>query len=814
MTGSDRDQGWGASGPMLWRRSRGQFQTIGASDAAVAAPAVWDRILQRPLTLDAVRSVGADAGPRRAELVHHARVLARFEHPGLPVVHELGEDDALGTYAVTQAETGQALATLLETPDGGPQALLRWIELLARAAEAVVHAHARGVAHGALSAETIRVGAFGAVRVVDWQHATVVSVARAANVERDVEALGAILAAILARPACARHPQRGELHAVAQRATSPTARRYYRSARDLLNDLRAWLDGRVVVARSGGALYVLRKWAARNRALALALLGASVVAAAGAAALGLVQRTANAALVEANGKLRRAEREARTEAERARRSQDEILGLADARLLAELIARADQLEPALPGHLDARDAWLRDADALVARLPQHRRLLATVRARAIPERDEPAAAVAAAAKQRERAAVEVELAALVDRATVDVDGLTPWSRVNELVRRLQDLPAPSAPSGPRFADPADAWLHEVLHHLVEDLAGFADVAGGTLGAVRQQRSAATLIAETTGERAIALWRQAIAEIADPDVCPAYRGLTLRPQLGMVPLRRDARSGLWEFAHVASGVPPRSFPGPAGGDLYVLWEPMSLVFVLLPGGLVRLRADSNDRVPEYLDPAASRGEAPVQEVELAPFFCSKYEMTVAQWQRLSFMPRGEPPTTAVETVSYHDAERVLWRVGLELPTEAQWEYAARGGTTTVWWCGDDRTLLATCANLADQTLKPRAAQAWFPFAPWADGHAGIAPVDTMQPNPFGLHHVHGNVAEWCRDTWDSYRLHHRAGDGLRVDSGDDRRVVRGGGWLDGPESARSAFRHCRPPDYAHVWLGVRPVRRIE
>jgi formylglycine-generating enzyme required for sulfatase activity len=140
--------------------------------------------------------------------------------------------------------------------------------------------------------------------------------------------------------------------------------------------------------------------------------------------------------------------------------------------------------------------------------------------------------------------------------------------------------------------------------------------------------------------------------------------------------------------------------------------------------------------------------------------------------------------------------VLSRMGLMLPSEAQWEYAARAGTTTSWWTGAEEASLAGCANVFD-LANTRDRQAGMATASFDDGFVYHAPVAALRANPFGLHETVGNVHEWCQDEYPEHG-----------------KVVRGGGFNDLPSVARSAFGYPFKADYRHHALGVRPARAVE
>ena len=283
--------------------------------------------------------------------------------------------------------------------------------------------------------------------------------------------------------------------------------------------------------------------------------------------------------------------------------------------------------------------------------------------------------------------------------------------------------------------------------------------------------------------------------------------------------------MWEFAHLASGEPPKRL---ANGTLRMKTA-SSIVLVLVPGGELTLGSQARDAASARWDPAAQPNEWPPHTVSLEPFFLSKYEMSQAQW----FRSNGENPSkwdigTAlgdqfatmlhpVEQASWIDCETTLARLGLELPTEAQWEYAARAGTQTPWWTGSDVASLAGAANLPDASVT-RAGRAWQEgdvVASLDDGYVAHAPVDALRSNPFGLHNVHGNVWEWCRDWLASYTEPVHEGDGERIAPGTAReRVMRGGSFNYAPERARSTNRAGASPLLRSDCVGVRPARALE
>jgi len=221
------------------------------------------------------------------------------------------------------------------------------------------------------------------------------------------------------------------------------------------------------------------------------------------------------------------------------------------------------------------------------------------------------------------------------------------------------------------------------------------------------------------------------------------------------------------------------------------------FVLIPAGEFDMGSPSNE--------AGGWGdyEGPVHHVKISKaFYLGKYEITQKQWRDVmgsspSYFKGDDLP---VEMVSWNDVQDFLKKLNekeastkYRLPSEAEWEYAARAGTTTRYSFGDDEKILGDYA--------------------WYDANSGSKTHDVGQkkPNPWGLYDMHGNVWEWVQDCWHG-DYNGAPTDGSSWESGDDSyRVNRGGGWNDSARYCRSANRVYDDPDYRNNNLGFRLVR---
>ncbi|MEM7308016.1 MAG: SUMF1/EgtB/PvdO family nonheme iron enzyme [Planctomycetota bacterium] len=638
-----------------------------------------------------------------------------------------------------------------------------------------------------------------------------------------------------------------ELEAICERAMAHDPDGRYPSVAALGHDLRAYLEGRVVAAHRTGAVVELRKWVARNRATAAAATTAVLVAVTGSVGLGWRESVRRAEVEAKNEELDLARRREQHQAEVARQRTAEVLRLSDLGILDELEARASALWPRTRGVGAELDAWIAEAETLISRGErEHRPTLAGLRERAIPYNEDDRAADERRqdgyaerewyremlADRRKELDEFVERRDAGDTSAKLGDNIERWSDSVGLIESLlEPLEAqPFVRMTWRFATQEERWEHDTLSHLVARIDQLGPEAG-LLADVRARRAELDrlVLATLDGEEARARWDEAIASIQNPDTCPAYAGLSLQPQFGLLPLGRNARSGLWEFAHLQSGEAPRR--DAATGELLPA-EEMGVVLILIPGGEAVCGAQTSEPDGTHYDPHAAKFEAPVHAVALEPYFLSKYELTQSQWLRA----RGDNPadlrpgrhdhatglgadTTLlhpVETVSWSESTETMRRLGLLLPTEAQWEAAARAGTGTPWYTGAEVGSIAVHVNAADLTLRDsgqRAVEA--PVMEWLDdGYALHAPVGSFLPNPNGLYDVLGNVSEWCADDYSPYPNPPRAGDGLRTMLIPSDRVSRGGGCMDSEAFLRSGARDTWHGDAVSSTIGVRPARALD
>ncbi|BAY81146.1 serine/threonine protein kinase [Calothrix parasitica NIES-267] len=212
------------------------------------------------------------------------------------------------------------------------------------------------------------------------------------------------------------------------------------------------------------------------------------------------------------------------------------------------------------------------------------------------------------------------------------------------------------------------------------------------------------------------------------------------------------------------------------------------------------------------------EHPQHFVTIKPLFMSKFAITQAQWLTVTKLPqinRSLNPEPSYFKGDSHPVEQISWDEAVEfcarlsqysgrqyrLPSEAEWEYACRGNTITAFHFGD--TITSDLVNHDGNYT--------YASAPKGKYRQGTTPVGSFLPNAFGLYDMHGNVWEWCADSWhDSYdnapndgRVWHEGGD-------NNLRVMRGGSWFNVPRFCRSALRYKGEISLRDVFIGFRVV----
>jgi formylglycine-generating enzyme required for sulfatase activity len=312
--------------------------------------------------------------------------------------------------------------------------------------------------------------------------------------------------------------------------------------------------------------------------------------------------------------------------------------------------------------------------------------------------------------------------------------------------------------------------------------------------------------EAVGRHSVDLYGQIVAKLSqDRDVIAANEWLD----------RDDT------FRRAVNNVRPRPSPAvPLGMEIVAqpsLVNSIGIKLRLIPAGTFQMGLENGD-------PA----EKPVHEVRITkPFYLGVTEVTNAQWQTVM---GTEPPSKwkdadrPVETVSWTAAvgfcrmlserpeERDAGRV-YRLPTEAEWEYACRAGTTTTWASGDDENTLGEFAWFGNNSGRDLldANQIWVAdslnYASRLTGNGNKThAVGQKWPNAWGLHDMHGNVWEWCSNRYGTY-----AADTVADPTGPSAgsyRVSRGGGWRDPSGDCRATIRFKLLPSYRDDSLGFR------
>ena len=212
-------------------------------------------------------------------------------------------------------------------------------------------------------------------------------------------------------------------------------------------------------------------------------------------------------------------------------------------------------------------------------------------------------------------------------------------------------------------------------------------------------------------------------------------------------------------------------------------------VYVEGGTFTMGATSEQKNPDY-------DEKPTHRVSLSSFYIGKYEVTQALWKAVmgSNPSNWKGDNLPVENVSWNDCQTFLLKLNamtgktFRLPTEAEWEFAARGGNRNRGYQYSGSNVLADVAWYADNS------------------GSKTHNVGAKAPNELGIYDMSGNVREWCQDWKKSYSSSPQTNP--KGPSSGSSRVYRGGSWILSARGCRVASRDCFTPDYGGIDLGLR------
>jgi serine/threonine protein kinase/formylglycine-generating enzyme required for sulfatase activity len=769
----------------------------------------WQDSLGRSVALKFLRTDLTSSERQLSRFHREAAASARLTHDGIVTVYGKGQFESLHFIVQELVPGGKNLFDTLEelrTQGEVSRDHYRWVaQLFLQLAKALELAHEAGVVHRDVKPSNILITPEGTPKVTDFGLAQFIDgepLSRSGEVSgtfpymspeqvlakrdaieprTDVFSLSAVLYETLTghrafhgdtphqimkkilyedppEPDRVRSRVPRDLAVICMKGLEKKRDRRYSTMRSLANDLQLFLDQRPILARPPGHLLRFKKWCSRHPAAAVALFMSVAGLLLASVLLGVTLQTkqelevAAASLAERNVELEQARSSEQRQRELAEQERRSVLRLSNLKRLRDLQLNAADLWPAYPRQTAALEEWLEAAEKLHDQLPLH----------------------------------EQDLAQLAEARSDTVDHLTGEQR---------------------------DWWFETLRALVEDLRNFCSEAG-LLENVRARLDDSRSIAKRSVEAFADDWEEALNDLALGD---RYGGLELDPQMGLVPVGVDPDSGLWEFWHVESG--PMPTRDPESGRLQVTGEE-GVVLVLIPAGEFWMGAQNSRPLEPNYDPQSSDKEIPPHRIGVEAFFLAKFEFTQAHWQRIT----GTNPSNfgknhddwalhPVDNVSWYECQENLRRVGLCLPTEAQWEFAARAGTSTPWWTGENPESLTDAANLADQAMN-RDFRAVVSFEAWLDDGLAIhGPVERFRGNPWGIYGLVGNVREWCSDWFRYYPR--RAGDPPpKLNETGEHKVMRGGDFFALAEGGRSAMRHARSPAHRDNNIGVRAARQLD
>ncbi|MEM7164279.1 MAG: bifunctional serine/threonine-protein kinase/formylglycine-generating enzyme family protein [Planctomycetota bacterium] len=836
------------------------LERIGAGGMGVVYRAEQSQPIRRQVALKVIKK-GMDSREVVARFEAERQALAMMNHPSIARIFDAGVTERGSPYFAMEYVAG---VPIQEYCAGEALDVDARLQLFLAVCEAVQHAHQKGIIHRDIKPSNVLVATtdgralpkvidFGVAKAVhqqlgeqsihtlqgmligtpEYMSPEQASGGSDVDTRSDVYALGVLLYELLAdalpfrsdelrregfvelqRIICEVTPPRpssrldgakqrrisGDLDWIVMKALEKERDQRYSSPAAFANDIRRHLRDEVITAGPPALTLQLKKLLRRNRMTMFAIATVVVALLVGVAtnqgdptfalllilpiilggfavSTALFLRARRAQQGESTQRaLAQKQREVaesqKLEAEKSERAAAEhlaeILRLSDRHRLGELVAQERTLWPARPEQIPHLEDWLSQARTLVARAQDHRHTLEALRA---------------------------------EGAASDSEG---W----------------------RFGTAEAQWRHDLLEELVSGLTTFVAAETGSVTSVEARLDTAATIHDQTvaSETAKEAWALAADDIAN---LPCYGGLELDPQVGLLPLRRDPESGFWEFWHVESGTRPELTTDQNAASPWLITEETGIVLVLLPGTTFSMGAQATDASGDNYDPEADEKEGPVEAVTLDAFLIGRYLVTQGQWLRLAnsnpsvygpdrnYGGKQHDLRHPIENISWLEGEEILSRVSLRLPTEAQWECAARAGSTTPWWTGADATTLTGAANLADRFARENGAPSTWTCEEWLDdGYLAHSPTGAFRANAFGLHDVHGNVFEWCLDPYDDVGTNQRrTGDGCLIVTESRSRIYRGGAFNQPATWARAANRVIGKPSYRGSSIGLRAAQQL-
>ncbi len=549
------------------------------------------------------------------------------------------------------------------------------------------------------------------------------------------------------------HSVRNELDWIVLKALESDPERRYATVQALSDDIdRHLLGTEPIVARPPSHLYLLNKWVRRHPIFtALAFICVIFLS-----AIGVLGGFAYQQKMIASDRL------------------TEVMSLSMDQEIDQLISEADELWPPQRDQILVYQEWIQRANALIH---------GSTRIDASGEK------ITTPSLQQQKDALE---------------------RI-----RSHAISPDSTP--PVFKDSEEAWWYRELSKLIERIERFHHPDHGVVGmgihpdygwGVRR-RLQYVQQQQVHREQWQQTWQLALKEIS---ASSRYsKDLSLSPQEDLLPIGKDPHSGLWEFSHLPSGaIASRD----SAGKL-VLTPEMGIILVLVPGTTSWIGSQAQSKDLPNFDRFTESWEGPPFQVTEAAYFLSKFEMTQAQWERLTGSnPSGYGPDRLekplngiqyhwsglhpIEQISWNDCQKWLPRWNLQLPTEVQWEIACRGGTDTPFPVGSLEDLPAGRYHIDFPTTRSQGSTEKFPFH---------TPVGIRPANRFGFHDMIGNVREWCRDKFVEAALGTPPAEDITL------RSFRGGCFVSKAEDSRISNRPSGDFKFLHRVLGVRPSRTL-